>query len=177
MEAIKNLKRIADRAIDDYANYLGISSERFYTWLENDNDTLFELPDDENIELDWKAALLSHATVNAYFASLHEMEMEFSTKDIISWASAYGLLRGKLEAISGISKRGEPGGKARAEKYKAEVEEILSAYRSMDSLLGMSAEKAASHIVNKSDLSHRKIADTIRKARKMQIATQKAHDA
>ena len=163
MEAIKNLKRIADRAIDDYANYLGISSERFYTWLENDNDTLFELPDDENID--------------AYFASLHEMEMEFSTKDIISWASAYGLLRGKLEAISGISKRGEPGGKARAEKYKAEVEEILSTYRSMDSLLGMSAEKAASHTVNKSDLSHRKIADTIRKARKMQIATQKAHDA
>lgn len=74
-------------------------------------------------------------------------------------------------------KPSKAGGEARAKKYKKETEKATSLFRSMSGLENMSAEEAAGHILGKVNLSHRKIVDAIRLAKKKHDAKHNAHDA
>ncbi|MDD2743004.1 MAG: hypothetical protein PHV02_12065, partial [Rhodocyclaceae bacterium] len=69
------------------------------------------------------------------------------------------------------------GGKGRAEIYRRKKDAVIEIYTKMDEAHSMSADTAAGEILGRVDLSHRKIADTIREYRKMRDAKQNAHDA
>lgn len=69
------------------------------------------------------------------------------------------------------------GGKGRAETYKRKKTAVIDIYTKMDSAHSMSADTAAGEILGRVDLSHRKIADTIREYRKMHDAKHNVRDA
>lgn len=74
---------------------------------------------------------------------------------------------------------GKTGGKARAKKYDMRKNRVLEIYLKMPGAADMSADAVAEEIIGIDgvDLSFRKIADTVRQARKMQYAEQNAQDA
>lgn len=97
---------------------------------------------------------------------------------LLTMTQAFGVISGFLAAKKKRGEAARPGAKARAEKYKRKREEIRFLLFSMDGLSDMSADAAAEEMIGKvKNISHRSIADTIRKERAVCNANRTSDDA
>lgn len=84
---------------------------------------------------------------------------------LLTMAQAFGVISGFLAAKKKKSAAAKPGAKARSEKYESEREKVRFLLFDMEGVADMSADAAAEEMIGKVGLSHRTIADTIRKER------------
>lgn len=96
---------------------------------------------------------------------------------LLTMTQAFGVISGFLAAKKKKSAAARPGAKARSAKYESEREKVRFLLFSMDGLSDMSADAAAEEMIGKVDLSHRSIADTIRKERVVCDANRTCNDA
>lgn len=170
-----------------FANYYGFSDDILIAVLEyrvgsfDDGerlDSLIKTASKLRKRFDRDESMLMHGLLAMYRAQEYcQWPDRLDFGQLIEWSGELSFAIGKAEALYEASRSAAKGGNAKSlnsEKLKAKAIELHSKLN----LSKFSADEAASKLIAAGvSLSHRKIADTIRKAKKLQDASHNAQDA
>jgi len=113
---------------------------------------------------------------NNLLAHDKKIKVEEAALMLMTLVESFGIVQGYLIGFAKKRSAARIAAEARAKEFDKKKERVRELFFSMDGLSTMSADAAAAEMIGKVDLSHRTIADVIREARKVQSATQTAHN-
>lgn len=176
------LQQETEKVIAEYLKYTGVD--------QKDLDGAFPSSDTEQLVYAPVTSLRTnlvqvgsffYAAMLSFFIQKHRfVGNDMPVEDMVEWAKCYGYLRSTLNAAVQSGESSSSGGKQRAQIYQSR----FSALRNKcDELFPgwlknkrPSADEMAEEMIGMFDISHRRMADEIREARKMHRAVHSAQD-